>query len=575
MFNTILLIGILVLNVIFIVLQMVLLNQSRKNENFDTRTRLDSFEQHLEKYEVGFKDEFSRNREEYSRSAKESRDELSKTFTNFSTLFEEKFNGIFELLNKTSKDNRDELSAALKSFQDRFAQSVNEFNDLQKQKFDALILKQDELTTKTENKLEKQRENIEIKLKAIQDDNNVKLEKMRETVDEKFNDIFAILNKTSKDNRDELSAALKSFQDRFAQNVNEFNDLQKQKFDALILKQDELTTKTENKLEKQRENIETKLKAIQDDNNVKLEKMRETVDEKLHKTLETRLGESFKLVSERLELVQKGLGEMQTLATGVGDLKKVLTNVKTKGVLGEYQLENILEQLLTNEQFSKNVKTKHDSNDMVEFAIKIPNKDDSSKVLWLPIDAKFPTKNYEILMAAYDTGDNTEIEKAQKSLEQTIKVFAKDIKTKYIDPPHTTDFAIMFLPFEGLYAEVLRINGLFETLQREHKITIAGPTTISAFLSSLQMGFRSLAVEKRTSEIWELLRAVRTEFGKFGTVLEKTKQKLEQASKEIDNAGVRSRAIERKLRDVQALPQPDALRLLGESTPEITSEADV
>ena len=575
MFDTVLLIGILVLNIIFIVLQMVLLNQSRKNENFDTKVRLDTFEQHLEKYEVGFKDEFSRNREEYSRSAKESRDDLSKTFTNFSTLFEEKFNGIFELLNKTSKDNRDELSAALKSFQDRFAQSVNEFNDLQKQKFDALILKQDELTTKTENKLEKQRENIEIKLKAIQDDNNVKLEKMRETVDEKFNDIFAILNKTSKDNRDELSAALKSFQDRFAQSVNEFNDLQKQKFDALILKQDELTTKTENKLEKQRENIETKLKAIQDDNNVKLEKMRETVDEKLHKTLETRLGESFKLVSERLELVQKGLGEMQTLATGVGDLKKVLTNVKTKGVLGEYQLENILEQLLTNEQFSKNVKTKHDSNDMVEFAIKIPNKDDSSKVLWLPIDAKFPTKNYEILMAAYDTGDNTEIEKAQKSLEQTIKVFAKDIKTKYIDPPHTTDFAIMFLPFEGLYAEVLRINGLFETLQREHKITIAGPTTISAFLSSLQMGFRSLAVEKRTSEIWELLRAVRTEFGKFGTVLEKTKQKLEQASKEIDNAGVRSRAIERKLRDVQALPQPDALRLLGESTPEITSEADV
>ena len=479
MFNTVLLIGILVLNVIFIVLQMVLLNQSRKNENFDTKVRLDTFEQHLEKYEVGFKDEFSRNREEYSRSAKESRDDLSKTFTNLSTLFEEKFNGIFELLNKTSKDNRDELGAALKSFQDRFTQSVNEFNDLQRQKFDALILKQDELTTKTENKLEKQRENIEMKLKAIQDDNNTKLEKMRETV-----------------------------------------------------------------------------------------------DEKLHKTLETRLGESFKLVSERLELVQKGLGEMQTLATGVGDLKKVLTNVKTKGVLGEYQLENILEQLLTNEQFSRNVKTKHGSNDMVEFAIKIPNKDDSSKVLWLPIDAKFPTKNYELLMAAYDMGDNSEIEKAQKSLEQTIKTFAKDIKTKYIDPPNTTDFAIMFLPFEGLYAEVLRINGLFETLQREYKITIAGPTTISAFLSSLQMGFRSLAVEKRTSEIWELLGAVRTEFGKFGTVLEKTKQKLEQASKEIDNAGVRSRAIERKLRDVQSLPQPDALRLLGDSTPAMSAEED-
>lgn len=296
--------------------------------------------------------------------------------------------------------------------------------------------------------------------------------------------------------------------------------------------------------------------------------MRETVDEKLHKTLETRLGESFKLVSERLELVQKGLGEMQTLATGVGDLKKVLSNVKTKGVLGEYQLENILEQLLTVDQFAKNVKTKRGSNDMVEFAVKIPNKADSAKILWLPIDAKFPSQNYEALMAAYESGDVAEIESCKRGLEQTIKSFAKDIKTKYIDPPNTTDFAIMFLPFEGLYAEVLRISGLFESIQREHKITIAGPTTISAFLSSLQMGFRSLAVEKRTSEIWEILGAVRTEFGKFGEVLEKTKNKLDQASREIDNAGVRSRAIERKLRDVQTIPQQDALRILGDSAVE-------
>jgi len=309
--------------------------------------------------------------------------------------------------------------------------------------------------------------------------------------------------------------------------------------------------------------VELKLSAIQEDNSSKLEKIRQTVDEKLHQTLETRLGESFKIVSERLELVQKGLGEMQTLATGVGDLKKVLSNVKTKGVLGEYQLDAILEQLLSPNQFERNVKTKKGSNDLVEYAIKIPSKENSDKILWLPIDAKFPSEDYEKLINAYEAGNVEEIERSKKELEKRVRLFAKEIHTKYIDPPNTTDFAIMFFPFEGLYAEVLRIAGLFESIQREYKITITGPTTISAFLSSLQMGFRSLAVEKRTSEIWDLLGAVRTEFGKFGQVLEKTKDKLDQASKEIDNASIRSRAIERKLRDVQSMPEATATELLG------------
>ncbi len=309
--------------------------------------------------------------------------------------------------------------------------------------------------------------------------------------------------------------------------------------------------------------VELKLSAIQEDNSSKLEKIRQTVDEKLHQTLETRLGESFKIVSERLELVQKGLGEMQTLATGVGDLKKVLSNVKTKGVLGEYQLDAILEQLLSPNQFERNVKTKKGSNDLVEYAIKIPSKENSDKILWLPIDAKFPSEDYEKLINAYEAGNVEEIERSKKELEKRVRLFAKEIHTKYIDPPNTTDFAIMFFPFEGLYAEVLRIAGLFESIQREYKITITGPTTISAFLSSLQMGFRSLAVEKRTSEIWDLLGAVRTEFGKFGQVLEKTKDKLDQASKEIDNASIRSRAIERKLRDVQSMPEAKSTELLG------------
>lgn len=333
-------------------------------------------------------------------------------------------------------------------------------------------------------------------------------------VEKKLSGVQDAVNTSARSNRDELKASILSFEQK----------------------------------------IEQRFFAIQKDNNEKLEKMRETVDEKLHKTLETRLGESFKLVSERLELVQKGLGEMQTLATGVGDLKKVLSNVKTKGVLGEYQLSALLEQLLTPAQYASNVRTKKSSLDQVEFAVKIPSKEDSSKIIWLPIDAKFPTEDYTRLMNAYEVGDLTEIETSIKSLRIKIISFAKDIYSKYIDPPYTTDFALMFLPFEGLFAEVLRIPGLFEEVQRLYKITITGPTTISAFLSSLQMGFKSLAVEKRTSEIWDLLGAVKTEFGKFGEVLEKTKQKLDQASKEIENAGTRSRAIERKLKNVESLP---------------------
>ena len=319
-------------------------------------------------------------------------------------------------------------------------------------------------------------------------------------------------------------------------------------------------------IEKIRESVEKKLADIQNDNSVKLEKMRETVDEKLHHTLENRLGESFKFVSERLDMVSKGLNDMQSLAIGVGDLKKVLSNVKTRGVLGEYQLGNILEQLLTPDQYAKNVKTKPNSNEIVEYAVKIPGKEDSQKFLWLPVDAKFPSEDYERLIAAYDAGNGEEAEKHRRELERRIRQFAKDIKTKYVEPPATTDFAILFLPFEGLYAEVLRIPGLFDSVQREYRITITGPTTISAFLSSLQMGFRSLAVEKRTSEIWELLGKVKTEFGKFGDVLVKTKEKLDSASKEIENAGTRSRAIARTLKNMESIGEPAnaALELTGE-----------
>ena len=310
-------------------------------------------------------------------------------------------------------------------------------------------------------------------------------------------------------------------------------------------------------------NVRNSLEKIRNDNTAKLEEMRKTVDEKLQSTLEKRLGDSFKLVSERLEQVHKGLGEMQSLAAGVGDLKKALTNVKTRGVMGEYQLEFILEQLLTPDQYRKNVKPRPDSRNSVEFAIVLPGKDDEQGSVLLPIDAKFPIEDYTALQDAYEKGDTALIEKYRKQISTRIVNCAKDIHDKYLEPPYTTDFGIMFLPIEGLFAEVLREPGLMETLQRDYHVTITGPTTLSAFLNSLQMGFRTLAIQKRSSEVWKILAAVKTEFGKFGDVLEKTQKKLLEASNVIDTAGQRSRAIERKLRDVQQMPSVEAQGLLA------------
>lgn len=310
-------------------------------------------------------------------------------------------------------------------------------------------------------------------------------------------------------------------------------------------------------------NVRDSLEKIRNDNTAKLEDMRKTVDEKLQSTLEKRLGESFKLVSERLEQVHKGLGEMQNLAAGVGDLKKALTNVKTRGVMGEYQLEFILEQLLTPDQYRKNVSTRPDSKSFVEFAIVLPGRDDSGESVLLPIDAKFPTEDYNALQEAYEKAEPALIDKFRKQISARIVSSARDIRDKYLEPPYTTDFGIMFLPIEGLFAEVLREPGLMETLQRDYHVTITGPTTLSAFLNSLQMGFRTLAIQKRSSEVWKILAAVKTEFGRFGDVLEKTRKKLEEASSVIEGAGVRSRAIERKLRDVQQLPVAEAQGLLA------------
>ncbi len=371
-------------------------------------------------------------------------------------------------------------------------------------------------------------------------------------------------NKNAKDGREELSSAFKRFGDLMIDRISSVASRQKDQLDIFSEQLHTLTKSNEERLENMRRTVESKLTSLQEDNNRKLEKMRQTVDEKLHETLERRLGESFQIVSDRLEKVQEGLGEMKDLATGVGDLKKVLSNVKTRGMIGEYQLESILEQILTPKQYGKNVKTSSDGDGFVEFAVKLPGRSEPDKPVWLPIDSKFPIENYHALNEAYDIGDADQIGKVKKKLTDSIKVFAKSIRDKYIDPPNTTDFAIMFLPVEGLYAEILREPSVFETLQKEYKIIITGPTTLSALLNSLQMGFRTLAIEKRTSEVWEILGAVKTEFGRFGDLLDKTQKKLQETSNVISEAGVRSRAIERKLKDVQSLPASESAGLLDD-----------
>jgi DNA recombination protein RmuC len=355
--------------------------------------------------------------------------------------------------------------------------------------------------------------------------------------------------------RQELGAALKlssdSLQQRLAENVR----VQKDQLDSFSKQLTAMTRLNEEKIDGMRKTMETQLQALREDNTRKLEQMRATVDEKLQSTLDKRLGESFKQVSERLEQVYKGLGEMRTLATGVGDLKKVLTNVKTRGTWGEIRLSHILEQILTPDQYDVNVATKKNSNERVEYAIKLPGQDaDKEKIIWMPIDSKFPQEDYQRLMDAQEAADKVLAEKSIKNLEMRIKAEARHIKEKYLDPPDTTDFGIMFLPVEGLYAEVLRRPGLCDNLQREQRIVVTGPTTLAALLNSLQMGFRTLAIEKRSSEVWQLLGMVKTEFGKFGDVLAKTKKKLQEAGQTIDKAQIRTRAIARKLRKVQEVP---------------------
>ncbi len=366
------------------------------------------------------------------------------------------------------------------------------------------------------------------------------LAQSRKEANENLTNQFQLVFNSIRANSKDQNEALKSFGEVFRQNVQDFNTLQKEKFTELNRRQEDLMKTTE----------------------LRLEKIRETVDEKLQKTLETRLGQSFEMVSNQLQAVQKGLGEMQNLANGVGDLKRVLTNVKSRGVLGEYQLQAILENLLSPDQYVLNAAVGKGNRERVEFAVKMPGQ---SEPVLLPVDSKFPQESFLRLVDAYEVASKPEIEMYRNELHKAVKKAAQDIQHKYIHPPYTTDFAILFVPVESLYAEILREPGLSQQIQQDYKVLVTGPTTLSAILNSLQMGFRTLAIQKRSSEVWQILGAIKTEFGKFGELIEKTQKKLTEANSELDKlVGARTRVIQRKLKDIQELPEAESNKLLEE-----------
>jgi len=456
-------------------------------------------------------------------------------------------------LREVSTDNRRETQENFKILQDTLLRRISENNSIQTQQLQAFKTAFNDLSEKLISHFNEFQKSVSESFQNTSEALNKKQDEFRDKTLERFTAFETTIKADAKVNRDELNSGLKSFEGKFSEGIKDFGEQLRSKFSDLGKQQADANLQAKNSILEVKQTIENQLKAIREDNTLQLNEMRKTVDEKLHDTLEKRLGESFKQVSDRLEQVHKGLGEMQTLAVGVGDLKKVLSNVKTRGILGEYQLGNILEQILSPDQYAVNVATKQGSRENVEFAIKLPGKSDE-KTVWLPIDSKFPLETYQALLAAWEEGNITAIDIAQKQLLKVVESFAKDISSKYIDPPHTTDFAIMFLPVESLYAEVLRHPEMFDRLQRAYRITITGPTTLSALLNSLNMGFRTLAVQKRSSEVWKVLAEVKTEFVKYSEQLAAVHKHINSASNTLETLQTtRTKAMERKLRGVETL----------------------
>jgi DNA recombination protein RmuC len=503
-----------IITIILLLIAIICIIAFRNKSNSELpqlQQKVGDLQSNLSKIESNLKDDFRINREENLTSTKANREELNKAIGDF----------------------RQEIMTAVKTMTEQNNTSLQKLNETLEQKVTTLIDRNDR------------------SFKTFTEGNTTQLEKIEKQVETKLKE----LNEQAKaDNilmRQALEKSIKGFEETFDKNVRSFNDLQREKFTLMENKQNDMVKSTE----------------------TKLDIIRATVEEKLEKTLSERLGQSFESVGKQLIEVQKGLGEMQTIATDVGGLKKVLSNVKLRGGIGEVQLALLLEQVLAPNQYDANVRTKKGSNDPVEFAIKLPGRsEDETTIVYLPIDAKFPKDAYEHLIAAYENANPDAVETATKNMENTIRKMAKDIRDKYLDPPNTTDFAIMFLPYESIYAEVIRRTTLVDQLRTEYKITVAGPTTLVAILNSLQMGFRTLALQKRSSEVWSVLASVKTEFEKFGGLLEKAQKNIQTGLGQLDDVvGTRTRAIQRQLRDVESLPAVEAAK---EVVPEILEDGE-
>lgn len=559
--NDVLLVVIVVLLLVAVALLLKLLRKASQADASVLASRLDAFDNAQERTERTVREEVAQSRDELAKAAREQRHELTDAFKTFGDSVVQRMMEVASM----QKGQLEAFSGQLASF----AQASGE--------------KLDGVRVESSNGAKQLREEVVATLSSISETMAKTIKDLavaEKTQLEAFSEQIASLTKTSGDKldgiraesaigakqlREEVIGALKGITEATTKTMGELANVQKAQLEAMSSAIGKLSESNEKKLEAIRETVEGKLQSMQNDNTKQLDQMRQTVDEKLQSTLEKRLGESFKQVSERLELVHKGLGEMQTLATGVGDLKKVLTNVKTRGTWGEVQLGALLEQVLNPDQFAKNVATK-DGGERVEYAVKLPGQGGNiDEIVWLPIDSKFPIEDYQRLVEAQERVDVEAVEMAGKQLENHVKACARGISEKYLNPPKSTDFGILFLPIEGLFAEVIRRIGLTEVIQRDSRVVIAGPTTLWSILSSLQMGFRTLAIQKRSSEVWNLLAAVKTEWTKYGDVLDAVQNKLNQASETLEKAKVRSRAVGRKLKDVQELPSGEATALLPQN----------
>lgn len=566
-------IGLLLIVIVLLIALLILILKRSPQSTFE------AFEKAQKRTEDIIRQESVQNRGELAQASREQRRELIEAFEKAQkrtedTIRQELGQNRSELI-QTSREQRQELTEAFKTFGDRQKEKLDDFST-QFSSFDNDNKKGIEsIRTESATRDSDLRQEIVTTLTSISET----MTKAIKAQLEQFSGQVTSLTKTSSEKLDGIKAetgtGAKQLREEVIERMHELSNLQRKKLEDMSSAIDKLSDSNEKKLESVRNTIESKLQSIQNSNDKQLDQMRQTVDEKLQGTLEKRLGESFKQVSERLEMVHKGLGEMQTLATGVGDLKKVLTNVKTRGTWGEVQLGVLLEQVLNHDQFAANVSTKNNS-ERVEFAVKLPGQgSDKNETVLLPIDAKFPIEDYQRLIEAQELTDIEGVEAAGKQLEIRVRACAKDICEKYLNPPKSTDFGILFLPIEGLFAEVIRRTGLTETIQRDYRVVIAGPTTLWAILSSLQMGFRTLAIQKRSSEVWNILAGVKTEWTKYGESLEMVQRKLEQVSNSIETAKTRSNAIGRKLKSVHELPMIEAAALLKLDTQEDDENVDI